>query len=209
MHDSMDVIECALRHVGTMFRVWKAQKEPWVLDEDQSKAFLEETIDVMEQTRVEKTKGSINVSYTPKPPMKRIAFLKVWLIWFAVAVGGLAGTISSTPSDKQVMSAIQHITTTFPTVDAFDNAFLNYAFDSPGNSLDLGWYSFANGASPLFKVRLAIIEYHETLLAFIAHHETPMALIEHHETPLALIEHHETPLALMALMRPHGTHITS
>jgi hypothetical protein len=208
-----------------MFRVWKAQKEPWVLDKDQSKAFLEETIDVMEQTRVEKTKGSINVSFTPKPPMKRIAFLKVWLIWFAVAVGGLAGTIISTPSDKQVMSAIQHITTTFPTVDAFDNAFLNYAFDSPGTSLDLGWYSFANGASPLFKVRIDVIEHHETPMALIAHHETLLALIEHHETPMALIahhetlltfiEHHETPMALiehhetpMALIAHHETLLT-
>ena len=64
----------------------------------------------------------------------------------------MSGVLLSSSSDKHVAMAINHIITTFPTVDAYDNAFLKYAFDTPGTSLDLGYYSMANGPSPMFKV---------------------------------------------------------
>ena len=58
-----------------MFRSWKAQTEPFVLDEEQSRAFLDEKVKVYKQTRVDITKGSSQMGFTPIKRMKRIDFL--------------------------------------------------------------------------------------------------------------------------------------
>lgn len=134
------------------FKVWKAQTEPLKLDEDQTRSFLDENVNVYKQTREARANGTISVVFSSYRSVPRITFLKLWILWFAIAIGGVTLIPTLIPDDNDVMEAVKYVTTNYPTVKAFDAAYYKHAFDKPGDNLDLGFYAKDNAISPFLKV---------------------------------------------------------
>lgn len=115
-----------------MFRCWYAQQGVVQLNEDASASFLADSVDVHKQTRVLSKNGVAKVVSSALSPMSRLAFMRLWVVWFAIAASAGAVAIYApnalNPGDLAVRQAISYIKDTFPTVDAFNAAYLDMVF---------------------------------------------------------------------------------
>lgn len=145
-----------------MFERWRAQTEPIELDEHATNRFLNDSVRVFEQSKdaTQTTAHSMRVHFTEQPVMTRRMFLRVWAVWFAATVLGTAIYLPNrlAPSDQAVATALGAIAA-LPSQDAFETAYLDYAF-SPHTS-DLGYY--AKDTSP------------SSELVVSPHHQQPQA----------------------------------
>lgn len=141
-----------------MFRQWAAQRRPLRLNKEASKAFLEDSVDVHKQTRVECKQGVAKVVSSPLFPMTRIAFMRLWVVWFAMAISAGAVAIYApnniNPSDLAVQQAITYLQDNYPNVEKFNNAYFDRVFDTKTSSahLDLGYYARSTSMSGGFSV---------------------------------------------------------
>lgn len=120
-----------------MFRHWYAQRRPLELNAADSRAFLDDRVDVYKQTRVENKQGIARVASSALGPMTRIAFMKLWVVWFAIAISAGAVAIYApntiNPSDMAVQQAVTYIRETFggtSGLDKFNNAYFDLVFST-------------------------------------------------------------------------------
>jgi hypothetical protein len=149
-----------------MYRVWYAQRRPLELDAEASRAFLDDSVDVYKQVRVEKKHGIARVVSSALGSMPRIAFMRLWVVWFAMAIsaGAVAMYAPNTmnPSDMAVQQAVTYLRDTFggSGIDMFNNAYFDHVFSTTAHptassipaSQDLGYYARSTSMSGGFMV---------------------------------------------------------
>lgn len=123
-----------------VFEKWLAQKKAWKLNEEETKAFLNEPVDVVKLERVAKAPGVCQARGSPLPPMKRIIFMRVFVVWYAIAVLGVGifnPNPGEDPSDIAVRQALERLADM--DITSYNKAYFDYAFD--GDKPDLGYYA--------------------------------------------------------------------
>ena len=151
-----------------MYRVWYAQRRPLELDAEASRAFLDDSVDVYKQVRMEKKHGIARVVSSALGSMPRIAFMRLWVVWFAIAIsaGAVAMYAPNTinPSDMAVQQAVTYLRDTYTFcsgdgtrsvygIDMFNNAYFDHVFSTATSSqLDLGYYARSTSMSGGFMV---------------------------------------------------------
>jgi hypothetical protein len=123
-----------------VFEKWRAQKKAWELNEEETEAFLNEPVEVAKLERVAKAPGVCQARGSPLPPMTRIVFLRVFVVWYAIAVLG-AAIFNPHPGDNPADVAVQQALDRMADMDitSYNNAYNKYVFD--GDKQDLGYYA--------------------------------------------------------------------
>ena len=138
-----------------MFDKWRGQRTEFYLDAQESKAFLNNPVNVSKIYRHKTVPGGVQITFTNDPPMSRLGFLRGFAVWAAIA---LAGAVIYAPNIMQagreaVVEAVTALENKFPTAESFNLAYWGYVFDC--NEQHLGYYAKDTPVLGRFKVRSA------------------------------------------------------
>jgi hypothetical protein len=124
-----------------MFEKWKAQTQPWMLNEAETNAFLNEPVEVVKIERIARWPGICRIRGAFMPcPMTRIVFLRLFVVWYAAAVLGvqiLNFNPNGNPQDEAVKAALYRLEDL--SAEDFNNYYYEHMFDK--EDTHLGYYA--------------------------------------------------------------------
>ena len=136
-----------------MFMSHRTQRQPLVFSAAQTKSFLNEKIDVYQQTKIDASSSGrvVTVDYDQLAPMTREAFYRMYVVWYASQVLSSSSIgFSMAPSNAAVTTAAAAIRSSIDSAQQFEDAYLDYVFTP--DTTDLGYYAKDNEMPAIIKV---------------------------------------------------------
>ena len=135
-----------------MFMSHRTQRQPLVFSAAQTASFLNEKIDVYQQTKIDASSSGrvVTVDYDQLAPMTRGAFYRMYVVWYASQVLSSSIGFSMAPSNAAVTTAAAAIRSSIDSAQQFEDAYLDYVFTP--DTTDLGYYAKDNEMPAIIKV---------------------------------------------------------
>jgi hypothetical protein len=129
-----------------VFMSHRTQQKPLVFSATQTKSFLDQKIDVYQQTKIDASSSGrvVTVDYTQLDPMSRGAFYRMYVVWYACHV------LSMATSNAAVTTSLAAIRSSISSAQQFEDAYLEYVFTP--DTTDLGYYAKDNEMPAFVKV---------------------------------------------------------